>query len=119
MLFYLVTSLAQLLPVRHFAHHAGPFTANHRGRVADVVPQLGVGQKLSGSSREILCMRPPPQREWSQPTAPFGRSQDFGKMKTPHAGVLPAEPATDVHQTGVVARGADFSAGIENAASLV
>ena len=61
-LFYLVASLAQLLPVRHFAHHARPFTANHRGGVANVVPQLGVRQKLLAAAGKSCAWAASPTR---------------------------------------------------------
>ena len=46
--------LAQLLPVRELGDHGGPLGADRPGRVAEVGPQLGVGERVPGGRGKAL-----------------------------------------------------------------
>ena len=110
--------VAQLFPVGHFGDDAGALVADGVGGAADVVADLRVRDKLFGGP-EIRGGGGFADSNAHETSPASVDSEDFGDVKAADPGALPAEAAGDVHEAGVVGRGADFSARSENAADFV
>ena len=67
----LATRLAQLLPVRKFGNDLSPFGPDRCCCLAEVAPQLGVGEHSPGRRRELLFTP-------KVANTPRGRRRDFG-----------------------------------------